>query len=77
MKTSPQNLRANGLWNIFTGKKKYHITCGNCDHSYSDKVVFSIGDTASSVCPCCNAQNLWSHSKWDEFYSAQLERDKA
>ncbi len=70
MKT-PKNLIANGLWNIFTNKKKYVITCGNCEHIYKDKVFF-IDDDASSICPTCKCQNVWSHSGFDEDYQRIL-----
>ena len=73
MKTSPKTLQANGLWNIFSGKKKYIVTCGNCEHTYSDKVYFKSNDTASSICPCCNTQNTWSHSEWSKRYDSELE----
>lgn len=62
---------ANGLWNHFTGRKKYHIQCGNCKHTYIDKVDFQT-DIASSICPCCSAQNIWSHSGFAEAYNREL-----
>jgi len=73
MRKTPKYLTANGLWNVFTGNKKYNITCGNCSHTYKDKVPFSSGDIASSVCPCCNCQNIWSHSTWEKAYNTTLE----
>jgi len=72
----PKNLRANGLWNIFTGKKAYVITCGGCGHIYKDKVYFNMGNIASSLCPSCHLQNKWLHSDWDRFYSEQLSQGK-
>lgn len=67
MKTTPKFLQSNGFWNNFTGRKRYIITCGQCGHTYKDKVYFSQGDEASSICPNCNAQNIWSHAKWERF----------
>jgi hypothetical protein len=62
----------NGLWNIFTGRKKYSIVCGSCGHTWSDKVPFEAGDVASSICPCCGAQNIWSHSEFSKLYEKQI-----
>ena len=73
MKVKPTGLLANGFWNIFTGKKKYTITCGNCNFSYIDKVIFSMGDTANSICPSCNSVNIWSHTEFQEYYNTTLE----
>ena len=67
---SPKSLVASGLSNPFTGKKKYTIQCGHCHHSYVDKVLTN-NDSASSVCPCCKRQNMWSH------YSFAVEYEKA
>ena len=73
MRKTPKYLIANGLWNHFTGKKKYQITCGECGHTYKEKVSFSSGDMASSICPCCHCQNTWSHSAWEGLYNTTLE----
>lgn len=67
----PKCLVANGLWNVFTNKKKYTITCGNCSHTYSDKVYFIIDD-ASSICPNCKKRNKWKHSAWEKTYNEQM-----
>ena len=69
----PSGLLANGFWNIFTGKKKYTISCGKCNFNYADKVLFKTGDTARSICPNCKSINKWSHSKFQKFYDRQLE----
>ncbi len=69
----PSGLLANGLWNIFTGKKKYIITCGKCKFDYTDKVIFNIRDTAKSICPNCRTINKWSHSGFQKIYDKQLE----
>lgn len=67
----PYTMSANGLWNVFTQRKKYHIACGACRHSYTDKVSF-LTDMASSLCPCCGAQNTWSHSEFSEWYDRNV-----
>jgi hypothetical protein len=41
---------------------KYIIRCGHCSHLWSDKVQFTIGNTASCFCPNCGTRNTWSHS---------------
>ncbi len=63
----PAKLCANGLYNHFTGRKKYTITCGECSHRWPERVPFTV-DTASALCPCCKAQNTWSHSLWLKRY---------
>ena len=35
---TPYHISANGLWNIFSGKKKWTVTCGNCHYTWSDKL---------------------------------------
>ena len=42
--------------------RKYIIRCGHCSHLWSDKVQFTIGNTASCFCPNCGTRNTWSHS---------------
>jgi hypothetical protein len=69
--TGPASIFANGLWNHFTGRKKYTIKCGECEHTWTDKVSFAT-DTASSLCPCCGAQNKWSHSQFERDYDREL-----
>ena len=54
------SVQANGLWNHFTGKKQWRITCGTCRHTWDEKVP--IQERCSAVCPCCHAQNVWSAS---------------
>jgi hypothetical protein len=66
----------NGLWNVFTGRKKYTIRCGGCNHTWTDKVPFAAGDLASSICPCCGAQNTWSHLDFAVAYERQLAARK-
>ena len=63
----PEYIQANGLWNHFTGFKKWKITCGSCGHGYKDKVM--IQEICSSVCPCCYTQNKWSASDFQEHYN--------
>ena len=45
--------------------RKYIIRCGLCSHLWSDKVQFTIGDTASSFCPSCGTRNTCSHSAFE------------
>lgn len=71
-KVHPADLLANGLWNPFTGRKKYTIRCGACEHSYDDKVPFNMGDTASSICFACGSQNIWSHGEFQRGYNRSL-----
>lgn len=66
---SPEKLKFNGLWNHFTGRKKYDICCGNCGYQYTDKVKFNIGDEAISICPACDKLNKWSHYECEQFYN--------
>lgn len=74
--TIPKWIRANGLTgNPFTGKKKYRITCGECEHTYSDKVYFSYEINASSVCPCCGTQNKWSQFEFAKKYTKKFGID--
>lgn len=67
----PSNLIANGLWNHFTGKKKYEIECGNCLYTYSDKVHFAFSNNARSLCPACGVVNKWKHSDFQRIYDLQ------
>ena len=68
----PKTLYANGLWNIFTNRKKYKIVCGECGYTYSDKVYF-LTDDAISICPGCGVRNKWSHSEFNKFYERHSE----
>jgi hypothetical protein len=55
--------QANGhAGNIFTRKKKWRITCAECDHTWDDKVP--IMETCSSICPNCKTQHKWSYSQF-------------
>ena len=76
MEIYPTELLANGLWNIFTGKKKYTIKCGKCNFAYKDKVIFDMGDIARSICPNCKIVNKWSHSGFNRYYNKMLEEGK-
>ncbi len=75
MKIVTPRVSASGLWNHFTGRKKYTIECGNCKHTYRDKVPFTMSDRASSICPACRAQNVWSHSAFHRAYENTLAGD--
>ncbi len=57
--TTPKILSEYNLWNHFTGNKYLFIICGNCGHSWDEKVTTR--DICSAICPCCGAQNKWSH----------------
>lgn len=70
MKTVTPLLRANGLWNHFTGRKKWRITCGECQHTWDEKVP--IQERCSSICPCCHSQNVWSASAFENAYTSTL-----
>jgi rRNA maturation endonuclease Nob1 len=69
----PSYLGANGLWNIFTGRKKYTIVCGVCKHTFKDRVPFAT-DRASALCPCCGAQNTWSHNSFARDYDEKVRQ---
>ena len=68
--TEPQHLQANGLWNHFTGKKKWRITCGECQHTWYEKVP--IQETCSAICPNCHTQNIWSAIAFERAYRRML-----
>lgn len=65
----PHNISANGWYNHFTGRKKYEVQCGDCLHTYSDKVPFKLSDRASSICPACSIINVWSHRNFADAYT--------
>lgn len=61
-------VQANGFWNHFTGRKKWTITCGKCDHTWTEKVP--IKDISSAICPCCKSQNKWSAVAFERRYNS-------
>lgn len=67
---TPAHLQANGLWNHFTGRKKWRITCGKCEHYWDEKVP--INYVCSAICPCCKTQNKWDALKFQRYYDAML-----
>ena len=69
---TPKWIAANGLWNWFTGRKKYTITCGSCEHEFRVKVPFSQTDRAMGRCPMCGEVNAWSHSGWELRYEKEF-----
>jgi hypothetical protein len=70
-RVKPRRLFANGLWNPFTHRKKYTVVCGECEHTFDEKVSF-VTDNATAVCPACGALNYWLHSDWQKSYDEQL-----
>jgi hypothetical protein len=69
-KTTTPRVEANGMWNHFTGMKKWTITCGECEHSWQQKVP--IHEICSALCPCCGAQNKWSAKDFEAEYNARF-----
>ena len=72
-RVAPSYISSTGLWNIFSQKKTYTITCGKCSHHYTDKVSFAHSDEATSPCPACHILNVWSHNAFAAMYRAQTE----
>ncbi len=70
--TSPDTLAANGLWNWFTGRKRWRITCGECKHTWDEKVP--ICEICSALCPCCGAQNRWNPALFEVAYRDYLKQ---
>jgi len=64
---TPTTIHGNGLYNHFTGRKKWTITCGACGHTWKEKVP--IHEPSSAICPCCKAQNKWSIVAFDAAYN--------
>jgi predicted RNA-binding Zn-ribbon protein involved in translation (DUF1610 family) len=65
-------LWGNGLWNHFTGRKRYTIQCGKCQHTWREKVLLA-SDEASALCPSCGAQNVWRHSEFEAAWNRRAE----
>jgi len=65
-------VRANGLYNPFTGTKKWMITCSECDHTWKEKVP--VVENCSAICPNCKTQNVWSFSKFMKNYNDDINR---
>ena len=62
---------SNGLnGNIFTGKKKWTIKCGDCGHMWDEKV--HLQKICSAVCPCCHRQQKWDSDEFFWHYENQL-----
>lgn len=72
MKVAPSHVVGNGLYNWITGRKKWTITCGACQHTWKEKVP--LHDIASAICsnPSCGAQNLWFIEAFERAYRAAL-----
>jgi hypothetical protein len=73
---SPKSIIANGLWNPFTGCKKFQITCGECSHTYFDKIPCAGVDEASSRCTKFALVAVWSFSEWMRDYESMIENNK-
>ena len=72
MSITPYAVSANGLWNPFTQRKRFTVTCGSCDHTYKDKVICQT-DKLSSICPNCRRLNIWSLSVFTDRYEKYLQ----
>ncbi len=48
----------NPIWPWQYGGKKFTVTCGDCRHTWQAKLPVSTN--MSALCPCCEAQNVWS-----------------
>lgn len=72
---TPHNIIINGLYNIFTGRKKYGIECGYCLHTYNDKLPLKLSDRATSICPACKIINVWSHKKAANYFDKITKHD--
>ena len=70
--TTPHSITANGFYNVFTGRKKWTITCGKCLHTWTEKVP--LNEPASAICtnPNCRAQNTWSIASFARLYDKSL-----
>lgn len=71
MTVNAKYLEASGLQNPFTNKKKWRITCGNCEHRWDEKVP--IGEPSSAICPYCKELNMWSYNYFAEQYEKDIE----
>ena len=61
----PESISLIPLFNPFSSYKKMTIECGECGHTYKDKIYLkSIG---SSYCPGCHTQNCWSMAELAKF----------
>ena len=69
-RTTPTTLYANGLYNPFTGNKKWVITCGECEHTWRENVPFR--GISSAVCPCCSTQNTWNTNHFMELHQRRV-----
>lgn len=73
-KCSPDFVGANGLCNPFTNTKKWTITCGECRHTWKEKIP--LAELVSALCPCCLVQNTWSAADFFDQYNDFIERTK-
>lgn len=71
MSVTPRDIIANGLWNIFTGRKKWQICCGKCQHFWIEKIPIA-AEPCSAICPNCREQNLWSSCDFAEMYENEI-----
>jgi hypothetical protein len=47
----------NPIWPWQYGGKRWTITCGNCEHSWSTKIP--VVPKLSAICPACGTVNQW------------------
>lgn len=73
----PYIVSANGLCNIFTGRKKWTITCGNCHHTWVERVPIAKNCSAVCVNPNCRAQNVWPIAVFWQAYEQQFKNSES
>lgn len=68
---SPENIQANGLWNAFSGMKRWTVTCGHCKYTWAEKLP--IVERITTICPHCDVVNVWSASAFNRVYEKQIK----
>lgn len=67
---TPKYVQSSGLWNHFTGNKKWTVTCGECDYTWKEKLP--IVENITVICPHCSTVNEWSASAFQRLYEQNL-----